>query len=674
MMKYIFTFLLLIILGVTGWLLKLYNDIRFDVNKVIEFNPPKTTQFFDKNGNLIANIFNKEHRLYIKYENIPARVIEALVAIEDTQFFEHYGVNPDAISRAMIKNIKAGGYAEGASTLTQQLIKQLVLSSEKKLMRKLKEALLAIRLETILTKEEILERYLNQVYFGHSYYGIKTAAQGYFRKDLYELNIKEIAILVGLPKAPSFYDPTRNLKFALTRANQVVKRMHTLGWINKEEYEYAINHIPEVYDDTLTKNKAPYIIDYALKILQKDIPDIKTSGYKINLTIDLDAQEIAREALLLGYDNILKRDARLQKNPKNNLDKNKKKVKEGYFVETLNGALVSIENRTGKILALVGGIDYKTSSFNRAVQSKRQPGSSAKPFLYQTALDLGYSPASQLVDIGRTYDYKDNNGEEKKWQPKNYGGNFKGIVSLRESLTKSRNLATINLVTDVGIAEMYKGLESYGITGMPRDLSITLGSFSVSPLEFSKAYSAFSNDGLQVTPYMINSIEDSKGEVLSFEPETNYVNSPEQIFLTKSILRDVVLRGTGRRANVKGLEVAGKTGTTNDNVDAWFCGFSPSIQTLVWYGKDNNTPMRKSEGGGTTAGPAFSHFYKKYLEIHPEIERKFTIPEDVKSSVINGKKEYYTDLSPLPEIEIPEEPIVTEVNEDGQEEVDVIEF
>ena len=668
-MKYIFTFLLLAVLAVTGWLLKLYNDIRFDVDKVINYNPKKTTQFFDKNGKLVANIFDKEHRLYVKYENIPARVVEALVAIEDTQFFEHYGINPDAISRAMLKNIKAGGYVEGASTLTQQLIKQLVLSREKKLMRKIKEALLSIRLETILSKEEILERYLNQVYFGHNYYGIKTAAQGYFRKDLYELNIKEVAILVGLPKAPSFYNPTKNLKFALTRANQVVKRMHKIGWINKEEYEFAINYKPTVYDDTLTKNKAPYIIDYALKLLQKDIKDIRSGGYKVNLTIDLDAQEIAREALKVGYDGIVKRDEKLQKNKRNNVNKNKKPVEKGYFVESLNGAIVSIENDTGKILALVGGINYKESPFNRAVQSKRQPGSAAKPFLYQTALDLGYSPASQLVDIGRTYDYKVN-GKKKKWQPKNYAGNFKGIISLRESLTKSRNLATINLVTEVGISEMYKGLESFGIKDAPRDLSITLGSFSISPLNLSKSYSVFSNNGLQVTPYMINSIVTNKGETISFEPEVNYINSPEQIYLTKSILRDVVLKGTGRRANVKGLEVAGKTGTTNDNVDAWFCGFSPTIQTIVWYGKDNNTEMRKSEGGGTTAAPAFSYFYKKYLEIHPEIERNFKKPVNVKSSIINGKKEFYTDISPLPEIEIPEEPLVNETSEDG----DVIEF
>ncbi|QDF29955.1 penicillin-binding protein [Halarcobacter anaerophilus] len=652
MMKYIFTFLLIIGIGIAGWLLNLYNEIRGDLDKVVNYNPPKTTQFFDRDGKLIANIFKKEHRLYVKYEDIPARVVEALVAIEDTHFFEHHGINPDAISRAMIKNIKAMKYVEGASTLTQQLIKSIVLTREKKLIRKIKEALLAVRLETILTKEQILERYLNQVYFGHSYYGIRTAAQGYFRKDLFELNLKEIAILVGLPKAPSFYDPTRNLKFTLTRANQVISRMHTLGWINDEEYKDSINYIPKVYNDTLTKNKAPYIVDYAIKILHKDIKDIRSGGYKINLTIDLDAQKIAREALKYGYDRIIQRDEKLQKNPKNNVDHDGNEVEEGYFVNSLNGALISIENNTGKILAMVGGVDYKESSFNRVVQSRRQPGSSAKPFFYQTALDLGYSPASQLIDIGRTYNYEID-GEEKKWQPKNYGGKFKGIITLRESLVKSRNLATINLVTDVGIDEMYKGLENFGITGMPKDLSITLGSFSISPFDFSKAYSSFSNDGIQVTPYMINSITNSKGETINFEPEVKYVDSPEQIYLMKSILEDVVLKGTGRRAKVKGIELAGKTGTTNNNTDAWFCGFSPTIQTIVWFGKDDNTAMRRSEGGGTTAAPSFSYFYKKYLEIHPEIQREFQMPDNVKSSYVNGHKEYYTQTSPLPKTQMP---------------------
>jgi len=646
---------LVAIIGTSAWFLKLYSDIRFDIDKIVNYNPLKTTQFYDKNGKLIANVFAKEDRLYVKYKDIPARIIEALVAIEDTQFFEHNGINLDAISRALIKDIKVMKLVEGASTLTQQLVRTLALTREKKFIRKIKEILLSIRLETILTKEEILERYLNQSFFGHGYYGIKTAARGYFKKSLYELNLKEIAMLTGILQAPSFYTPTRNLKFALVRANQVIKRMYNLGWINEKEYENAINYIPIVYSQSLTQNKAPYIIDYALKLLQKDIPDIKTGGYTINLTIDLDAQRIARKSLKFGYDKIIQRDKQLQKNPENNIIKKDDKeieVQQGYFVDTLNGAMVSIENNTGKILALVGGVDYKNSSYNRAVQAKRQPGSSIKPFFYYTALELGYSPASQIADIGRTYDYKIGD-KNKKWQPKNYTQTFKGVTTLREALVKSKNLATINLVNDVGITEMHKALKRYSIKNIPRNLSIALGSFSISPIKFSKAYSMFSNGGIQVNPYLISSITNKDNETINFEPQTNYIGPEEEIFLTNTMLMDVVKRGTGRRARVKGIELSGKTGTTNNYTDAWFCGFSPSIQTIIWFGKDNNLPMRQGEGGGKTAAPVFSHFYKEYLKIHPEIKRKFIKPQGVKVSIIKGKKEYYTDISPLPQNQAP---------------------
>lgn len=641
MIKYIIGLFIIIGLAVAGWLYNLYDEIKHDIDTVINYSPKQSTQFFDRDGKLIANTFKEENREYVKYDDIPARIIEGLVAIEDTQFFEHYGVNPDAISRAMIKNIKAGTYVEGASTLTQQLIKMLVLTREKKLMRKVKEALLAIRLETMLSKEEILERYLNHVYFGHGYYGIKTAAKGYFNKDLYELSLKEMAILVGLPRAPSFYDPTKNLKISLARANQVITRLNTLGWINKEQYESSMKETPIIFNQALTQNKAPYAIDFAISQLINDIPDILYGGYKIYLTIDLDAQEIAQESLRISYEEALKRDLDLRKG---------EKVPNDSYVKELNGALISMENSTGKILALSGGIDYSTSMFNRAFQSKRQAGSAIKPFLYQVALNNGYNPASQLIDISRTYNYTVG-GQQKKWQPKNYGGNFEGIVTLRDSLTQSRNLSTLNLVTDVGISAVTNELKNYGFKDVQDNLSITLGSMSVSLVEFSEAYSIFSNNGVQVKPYIIEQIINKSGQSLTFEPQTKELIKPEQIYLMTSILSDVVTKGTGKAAQVAGIELAGKTGTTNDNIDAWFCGYSPSIQTIIWFGKDNNTPMRRSETGGKIAAPVFSHFYKKYLEIHPEIPRNFSMPQNVYTSNINGKNEFFTDMSPLPESE-----------------------
>ncbi|MCT7651216.1 PBP1A family penicillin-binding protein [Aliarcobacter butzleri] len=642
MMKYIFGLAVILGLAVAGFLYDLYDQIKDDVDKVVNYSPKQSTQFFDKEGRLLANTFKDENREYVKYDDIPARVIEGLVAIEDTQFFEHWGINPDAISRAMIKNLKAGGFVEGASTLTQQLIKNLTLTREKKLMRKVKEALLAIRLETILTKEEILERYLNHTYFGHGYYGIKTAAKGYFNKDLYELSLKEIAILVGLPRAPSFYDPTRNLQVSLARANQVITRLDTLGWITKEQYEEAINETPTIHNQTLTKNVAPYAIDYAISQLINDVPDIVYGGYKVYLTIDLDAQEMANDSIKRAYEEALKRDLEIRKNSKDP-DNNP-------YTKELNAAMITMESSTGKILAMVGGVDYNQSVFNRAFQSKRQAGSAIKPFLYQTALNEGYNPASQLFDISRTYNYTVG-GVQKKWQPKNYGGNFQGIVTLRDSLTQSRNLSTLNLVTDVGVGVVTNDLKTYGFKDIVDNLSITLGSMSVSLVEFSEAYSTFANNGIQVKPYIVEQIVNKDGKSVTFEPQTKEINKPEQNYLMVSILNDVVNKGTGKRAAVEGIELAGKTGTTNDNIDAWFCGFSPSIQTIVWFGQDDNTPMRKSETGSTLAAPAFSYFFKKYLALHPEIPRTFTKPEGVYIGNFNGKDELYTDMSPLPDID-----------------------
>jgi penicillin-binding protein 1A len=647
MMKYIFGLLIILGLAVAGWLYNLYDEIKHDIDVVVNYTPKQSTQFFDRNGKIIANTFKDENREYVKYDDIPARIIEGLVAIEDTQFFEHHGINPDAISRAIIKDIKAGGFVEGASTLTQQLIKMLILTREKKLLRKVKEALLAIRLETVLTKEEILERYLNHVYFGHGYYGIKTAAKGYFNKDLYELSLKEMAILVGLPRAPSFYDPTKNLKISLARANQVITRLNTLGWINKEQYESSMKETPVIYNQSLTKNLAPYAVDYAISLLSNDIPDILYGGYKVYLTIDLDAQEIAQNSLKDAYEEALKRDLDFRKR--------ENKPNDDSYVKELNGALVSMENNSGKILALCGGIDYNQSMFNRAFQSKRQAGSSIKPFLYQVALDNGYNPASQLIDISRTYNYTVG-GVEKKWQPKNYGGKFEGIVSLKESLTDSRNLSTLNLVTDVGIDTVIKGLNNYGFKDIPNNLSITLGSMSVSLIDYSEAYSMFSNAGTQVKPYIIEQIVNQSGNTVTFGAQTKEIDKPEQIYLMTTILNNVVNNGTGKNAQVPGIEIAGKTGTTNDNIDGWFCGYSPSIQTIIWFGNDNNTPMRRTETGGRIAGPAFSNFYKKYMEIHPEIPRTFVMPSNVYTSNINGKDELYTDMSPLPDVEFQAEP------------------
>ena len=448
-MKYIFNFLIIIILACVGGVIYFYSQIKIDISKIVDYNPKLTTHIYDRNGDLVAYIFDEENRQYAKFNEIPPRIIEALIAIEDTAFFEHDGINYEAIFRAAIKDIQAMSLVEGASTLTQQLVKNMLLTREKKFTRKLKEIIISYEVEQKLTKEQIIERYLNQVYFGHGYYGIKTAAIGYFKKNLNELSIKEIAILVGLPKAPSSYDPTRHLDLSLSRANSVISRMYNIGWITANEYQNAIKERPMIYEQTLTQNKAPYLVDETIKQLTPLYKDIKYGGYKITLNADLKVQDMAREALKFGYNEILKRDK----------DAN---------TTILNGAMIVTNPTNGEILALVGGVDYAKSNFNRATQSYRQPGSSFKPFIYQIALNQGLSPQTKVADISRIYEGLNNdNPDDKDWKPKNFNDNFKGLITLNDALKQSRNLATINLLNLLGLDVVQTNLSEFGFKNIP---------------------------------------------------------------------------------------------------------------------------------------------------------------------------------------------------------------
>jgi penicillin-binding protein 1A len=634
MIRAFWIFVIIVIVAIVGsgvYFLKKYGH---ETQKLVDYKPRQTTRIYDRNGELIANIFDKQHRLYVPFDEIPPRLIEALLAIEDTTFFEHPGINTDAIFRAIIKDIKARKLVEGASTITQQLVKNTLLTRDKKISRKLKEVLFSLKIEYELSKEEILERYLNEIYLGHGYYGVKTAALGYFHKDLDRLTLKEMAILVGLPKAPSYYSPTKNYEMALGRANRVISRMHDLGWIDDTMHTEAMDERPEVYNDTLTLNKAPYIVDEVVRQLRSDFEDIRTGGYEITTTIDLKLQDSARRAIKYAYDLAVKRS----------------EGQEDFNASMLNGALVSLDSKSGDILALVGGVDYAQSSYNRATQGLRQPGSAFKPFLYQVALDLGYSGATELIDVARTYEYE-KNGETQKWQPKNYEKDYKGLITLREALVHSRNLATINLVTDVGLSMMLREMKRYGIKDLPHDLSLSLGSISFSPLALAKYYTSFANQGIQVEPQLIRSVSNGYGSIRNYESTEKFITTPQQSYLMTTILRDVVRRGTGRRASVRGIEIAGKTGTTNKSMDAWFAGYSPTIETVVWFGNDDNTPMIKRETGGRVAGPAFAYYFKELLTLYPQTKRIFDQPDGIISTIIKGNKEYFSDVSKAPLIE-----------------------
>ncbi|NLY04217.1 MAG: penicillin-binding protein, partial [Campylobacter sp.] len=331
-MRMFFSLIVVCIFAIGGIFIYFYTEVKHDMDAIINYRPQLTTKIYDRNGELIANVFDEYNRLYAHYEEIPGRLIEALIAIEDTVFFEHDGINIEAIARALIKDIEAGGFAQGASTITQQLVKNILLTNEKKIDRKIKEIILSLKLENELTKEKILEIYLNEVYFGHGYYGVRTASLGYFRKELSDLTLKEMAILVGLPKAPSSYDPTRHLNLSISRANRVIERMYEIGWISKTEYSLATMEEPTVYDDSLTQNRAPYITDEVIKEANRFLPDLKTAGYIIHTSVDLEVQKMAQEALIWGYNEILKRDK----------DANE---------SVLNGAITVTNPHTGDILA-----------------------------------------------------------------------------------------------------------------------------------------------------------------------------------------------------------------------------------------------------------------------------------------------------------------------------------
>ncbi len=658
--KALIVLVLLGILALAGVFMYTYSQVALEADALINYSPEVSSEILDRHGKRLAYVFKKRHRLYANYDEIPGYMIEALVAVEDTKFFEHSGINPDAILRAIFKDIKAGRFVEGGSTLTQQLVKNKLLTRKKTLMRKLNEAVLAIKIENKLSKEQILERYLNEIFFGNNYYGVKTAAFGYFHKKLENLTLKECAILMGLPKGPSYYNPLRHYKRSLNRANAVLRRMRTIGWLTDQEYLQAAKETPKVYKSSLTQNVAPYVVDEILRRFKGKLGDIRTGGYTIYTTIDLTLQKVAGEALKMGFDKTVER------------------YKDSPAKTKLNGGMISVENNTGDILTLVGGVDYKKSAFNRITMTKRQPGSAFKPFIYQTALDMGYNPSTKLTDLARTFQYI-KHGKKKVWAPKNYERNFEGFISLREALVHSRNLATINLVYDIGVETIRKRLALLDVPNIPKDLSIALGNLGISPLKMAQMYTVFSNGGHMIEPRLVSKIVSKENAVLYETKPKEIANftKPEQAYLMTDILRDVITRGTGRNARVKGLELAGKTGTTNDGVDAWFCGYSPAVTTIVWFGRDNNRRIGMGATGGSVAAPSFAYFYRELLKYDPDTPRKFVKPEGVKAGTTKeGKRELYTDISPLQNKKIESsdpssssDPFsaLTETNEDGIE-------
>ena len=515
---------------------------------------------------------------------MPEELKEALIATEDKNFYRHGGYDVFGIIRSSIQNVIARHAVQGASTLTQQLARILFLSNERTITRKIKELEVAARIEKTITKDQILEMYLNNVYLGAGAYGVAAASQIYFNKKLNQLTLPELALLAGLPQAPSVYNPYNNKELARQRRNQVLKRMLTMKYITQDEYEKAIqadiklSSVPQLY----TTNKAPYFSDYVLHEMEKlgfEETDIIHGGYKVVTTLDSKAQVAANESIL----------------------RNMKAW--GLTKKSQQAAVFSYSPVDGRILVYAGGKNYGESQYDRVTQAVRPPGSSFKPFVYAAAMEKGISPNDIVDDSPITI---------AKWSPHNYGHKYRGKIPIYKALMISSNVCAARVIQEVGIRSVIQIARVLGITTpLEYDYTISLGSNGVKLFEFVRAYGAFANGGYVVQPYAIERIEDSRGRVLYRAPKTK---SSHQLSLKTAaemtaMLKTVILSGTGRAANI-GKPAAGKTGTTDDYRDAYFVGYTPDIVTGVWVGDDNNNKM-----GGLTGGTVPAKIWKDVMTV-----------------------------------------------------------
>ena len=691
------------------------------------YKPPVSSKVYSGNGDLVAD-FSKEKRIFVPYSSIPTNVINAFLSAEDKNFFTHPGVDAKGVLRATINNIQnilKSKRLEGASTITQQVAKNFLLTNEISLNRKIKEAILAFRIERVLSKERILELYLNQIYLGSGAYGVAAASLEYFDKSIKELNYEEAALLAALPKAPSKYNPYRDIELAKFRRNLVLKNLLDNNFIDPIKFEKL-----KKKEIVLKKTKKVFLenAQYYIEDVRKDIIDKLTyekvykQGFNINTPINLELQKIATESLrsgLISYDKrkgwhgVIKnkeynskwssdlKDYELEDSidwqiaivkkvdkflaeietkdyfngiieysditwtKKEFIDLIKpgdvvyvKKIKENKFslkqVPKINGGIVVMDPYTGRVLALSGGFSFKNSEFNRATQALRQPGSAFKPFVYALALENDYTPSSLILDAPLVLDQ---GSDLKMWKPENYGKKFYGPSTLRVGLEKSRNLMTVRIAQNLGIDKIVNFSKKLGIYENPKELlSISLGSTETTLLKLTSAYSAFVNGGKLVEPIIIDRIQDSEGNTIinndkrfcldcdkiSFTsdvyPKINdkykQVFSSQTAYQITSLLEGVIHRGTGKKLKKLNLNLAGKTGTTNENTDAWFIGFTSNFVIGVYVGMDEPSPLGKYETGSKTALPIFESFVKKAVK--KSNARPFKVSEGITMMVVDS--------------------------------------
>ncbi len=693
------------------------------IDELKEYNPAAGTSIYADDDTLIGEL-KVEKGTFVPLDEIPKDMIDAVVAVEDARFWKHGGLDYVAILRAVLKDAFYRSLKEGGSTLTQQLAKVVFLSPKKTLKRKLLEAALAIRMEKTLSKKEILELYLNKVYFGHGAYGVEMAARTYFGKPARKLNLAEAALIAGLVKAPTRYSPYNSLSRARERQKIVLTRMEEEGYITKAQKKKAYRTPLYLSSPQKGADVYNYFIDYVRKYLEEKYGEdaVYREGLKVHTTLDRGMQAEAVSAVQSGLREVDKRQGwRGPVEHKTGINL-AKELKDGeittsvvskpgdmytglvlkvaakealiktrgiigklslkdaeWAVKTLDagsgrtrllrkfaltkilragdvvmvrivnvhgrnirlgleqepeveGALVAVEPYTGFIRAMVGGYDFTKSAYNRVLLAERQPGSAFKPVIYAAAMDHGFTPASVIDDEPVTY----TGGPKGKWSPENYDHQFHGPTRLRDALAFSRNVVTVKLVDSMGIDVVRDFARTLGFQGqMPRNLSIALGSFDVTPFEMAMLYNVFASGGQKVKPVSIKFITDRKGRVIeSNEPERKQVISPQTSFLATSMMEDVVKHGTGWRAKALGFPVAGKTGTTNDYKDAWFVGYTTNLVACVWVGFDNSRSLGPMETGARAASPIWVSFMNGAAKAGAE---EFKQPEGIVSYFIDPK-------------------------------------
>lgn len=558
-----------------------------EIKNLESFRPIESSIVYSSDGKVLAE-FYVERRKFVPHYQIPDKVKKAFISIEDQRFYNHPGVDIKGILRALYRNIRAQGIEEGGSTITQQLTKMLFLKPEKSLIRKIKEAVLAIQIEKRYTKDEILGMYLNQAYFGTRAYGIHAAAETYFGKTLNELTTPEIALIAGLQKAPSINSPFKNPDRAKARRNIVLRKMYENRFITKDEYQMSLD-APLPVKPFYRKFEAPYFVEHLRQQLEARYGDtIYTSGMRIYSTIDKDMQDLAEQSLKKGISDIEKR------------------VKKG-----VQGAIIAVDLKDGSIKAMVGGTDFWETQFNRATMAFRQPGSAFKPFVYALAIKEGLSPDYEILDEPVNFPGSKPN---TVWSPKNYDNEYRGYVTLRTAMALSLNTATVRLAYNLGVNKIIDFAKQCGIrSNLQPYLPIALGASDVIPLELTLAYAVFAT-GKRLEPVSYTKITDNKGMTIEeggmyFSPRVDVLTAEETEEM-RYLLRAVVTSGTAQKAMEIKREVFGKTGTTNDFSDAWFIGFDNSLVVGVWVGRDNHKPIGNKEAGARAALPIWIDFMK----------------------------------------------------------------